>query len=150
MSSTVDDERAGRPGASRLPWPHHRSRLRQRLGRRPGVDLAYRIVVGVVGGMVLAAGIVMIPYPGPGWLVVFAGLAILGSEFTWAHRLLHTARERYDEWTAWMRRQPAALRLAMMALTGLVVVLTLWLVNAFGLVATVIGLDWSWLQGPIG
>ncbi|HVE95418.1 MAG TPA: PGPGW domain-containing protein [Pseudonocardiaceae bacterium] len=25
----------------------------------------------------------MIPYPGPGWLVVFAGLIILGTEFAW-------------------------------------------------------------------
>lgn len=98
----------------------------------------------------LVAGVVMIPYPGPGWLVVFAGLAILGSEFTWARRLLHAARRRYDEWTAWMRRQHTGLRLAMMLLTGVVVVLTLWLVNAFGLVASVVGLEWSWLQGPIG
>lgn len=124
--------------------------MRERLSRSPGLDLSYRIAVGVVGGLVLAAGVAMIPYPGPGWLVVFAGLAILGSEFTWARRLLDAARRRYDEWTAWMRRQRTALRLAMMVLTGLVVVLTLWLVNAFGLVASAVGLDWSWLQGPIG
>lgn len=106
--------------------------------------------MGVVGGLVLVAGVAMIPYPGPGWLVVFAGLAILGSEFTWARRLLDAARRRYDEWTAWMRRQRTGLRMAMMVLTGLVLVLTLWLVNAFGLVASAVGLDWSWLQGPIG
>lgn len=130
--------------------PRHRSRFRERLSRSPGLDLGYRITVGVIGGLVLAAGAVMILYPGPGWLVVFAGLAILGSEFTWARKVLDAARRRYDDWTVWMRRQPTALRLAMMALTGLVVVFTLWLVNAFGLVAGLVGLDWSWLQGPIG
>jgi uncharacterized protein (TIGR02611 family) len=120
------------------------------VSRSPGLDLSYRITVGVIGGLVLAAGAVMILYPGPGWLIVFAGLAILGSEFTWARRLLDAARRRYDEWTAWMRRQPIVVRLAAMALTGVVVLLTLWLVNAFGLVAQMAGLDWRWLQGPIG
>lgn len=114
------------------------------------MDLTYRIVVGVIGGIVLVAGIIMIPYPGPGWLVVFAGLAILGSEFAWARRLLHAARVRYDAWAAWMRRQPTALRLTMLLLTGVVVLFTLWLVNAFGLVAGFVGIHWSWLQGPIG
>lgn len=133
----------------RLPRQHH-ARYRAWLSRRPGLELSYRFAVGVVGGFVLAAGVFMIPYPGPGWLVVFGGLAILGSEFTWAHRLLHAARQRYDDWTGWMRRQTTGLRLAMMVLTGVVAVLTLWLVNAVGLVAGVFGLDWSWLQGPIG
>jgi uncharacterized protein (TIGR02611 family) len=107
-------------------------------------------VVGVVGGVVLVGGIAMIPYPGPGWLVVFAGLAILGSEFEWARRLLHAGRSRYDVWTAWMRRQSTVVRLLMVALTGVVVLVSLWLFNAFGLVAGAIGLDWSWLKGPIG
>jgi len=120
------------------------------LSRKPGLELSYRIVVGVIGGAVLAAGVVMIPYPGPGWLVVFAGLAILRTEFGWAHRMLHAARLRYDQWTAWMRRQPTGLRVVLIALTGVFVLITLWAVNAFGLVADAIGLDWSWLRGPIG
>lgn len=106
--------------------------------------------MGVVGTLVLATGIVTIPYPGPGWLIVFAGLAILGSEFEWARRLLHAGRRRYDQWTAWMNRQPLGLRLVLLALTGLVVILTLYLVNAFGLVAGWLGIDAPWLQGPIG
>lgn len=120
------------------------------MSRKPGLDLSYRILVGVIGGVVLAGGVMMIPYPGPGWLVVFAGLAILGTEFQWAHKLLHAARRRYDQWTAWMRRQSTGLRLVLMTLTGVVMLITLWAVNAFGLVAGAIGLDWSWLQGPIG
>jgi uncharacterized protein (TIGR02611 family) len=55
--------------------------------------------------VVLVAGIIMIPYPGPGWLVVFIGLAILGTEFDWARRLLSYARSRYDRWNAWQHRQ---------------------------------------------
>ena len=33
--------------------------------------------VGFIGGVVLVAGIIMIPYPGPGWVTVFLGLGIL-------------------------------------------------------------------------
>ena len=47
--------------------------------RNPALNLAYRIGVGAIGGIVLIAGVIMIPYPGPGWLVVFAGLAILAA-----------------------------------------------------------------------
>ncbi len=103
----------------------------------------------MVGTVVLAAGIIAIPYPGPGWLIVFAGLAILGTEFHWARRVLHWVRERYDSWIEWMRRQPPVVRLGVIALTGAVVLATLWLVNAFGLVAGWLGLHWDWVRSPL-
>ena len=46
-------------------------------------------IAKVIGGFVLlVAGIAMIALPGPGWLTVAAGLAILAGEFIWARRLL--------------------------------------------------------------
>jgi uncharacterized protein (TIGR02611 family) len=91
----------------------------------------------------------MIPYPGPGWLVVFGGLAILATEFHWARRALHFARGKYDAWTDWLGRQPLFVRLAVLALTGLVVLATLYLLNAFYLVASLVGWGhWTWLQSP--
>jgi len=51
-----------------------------------------RIVVAVVGGTVLAIGIAMAVLPGPAFIVIPAGLAILGLEFAWARRWLHKAR----------------------------------------------------------
>lgn len=53
-----------------------------------------RLAVLVVGMGVIAVGIVMIPAPGPGWLVVFAGLALLATEFTWAEILLDRAKRQ--------------------------------------------------------
>jgi uncharacterized protein (TIGR02611 family) len=103
----------------------------------------------VVGAAVLAAGIFAIPYPGPGWLILFAGLAILGTEFTWAQRVLHWTRARYDGWVQWVRRQPPVVRLAVIALTGAIVLVTLWLVNAFDLVAGWVGLHWDWVRSPL-
>lgn len=111
--------------------------------------LVWRIGVSVVGGAVLIAGIVMIPYPGPGWLVVFAGLAILAVEFTWARRLLDYARARYDAWTDWLKRQSLPVRLAVLAVTGLIVVATIWLLNGFALIGGWVGVDWPWLGSPL-
>lgn len=116
---------------------------------RPGVDLVYRIVIGVVGTLVLVTGIIAIPYPGPGWLIVFTGLAILSTEFDWAQRVLRSLRRRYDAWTVWLQRQPRAVRLVVMAMTGIVVLLTLWLVNTFGLVVEWLGLPWGWVHSPL-
>lgn len=96
----------------------------------------------------LALGIVLIPYPGPGWLVVFAGLAILATEFAWAGRVLKYARARYDQWTAWLRRQPLPLRLLILAATGLAILATLWLLGVFSLVASWFGLHNPLLDPP--
>lgn len=112
--------------------------------------LAYRSGVGIVGAIVLIIGVIAIPYPGPGWLIVFAGLAILATEFAWAHRLLHYLRGRYDAWTDWLGRQHLLVRIAVLTLTGAVVLATLWLLNAFYMVAGWIGLaEWTWLQSPL-
>ena len=51
-----------------------------------------RLVVAVVGGTVLALGIALIVLPGPAFLVIPAGLAILAIEFAWARRWLRSAR----------------------------------------------------------
>jgi uncharacterized protein (TIGR02611 family) len=82
-------QEAERPNLRRR-WARWRDRLRER--RR--AEFVYRIVVGVIGLIVLGAGILAIPYPGPGWAIVFVGLGILATEFDWARRLLAYARER--------------------------------------------------------
>lgn len=105
--------------------------------------------IGVIGGIVLVTGIVMIPYPGPGWLVVFAGLAILAREFTWAERALQFAKRHYDGWLAWLGRQHLAVRLVVLALTGAVVVVTLWLLGILGTVGGWFGIEWVWLSSPL-
>jgi uncharacterized protein (TIGR02611 family) len=47
-----------------------------------------RTVKIVAGFTLLATGIVMVALPGPGWLTIAAGLALLAGEFAWARRLL--------------------------------------------------------------
>jgi len=123
--------------------------FRERVRSRPAVDLAYRVAVGVVGTAVLVLGIIAIPWPGPGWLIVFAGLAILGTEFVWARRVGQFLRRRYDAWTRWLRGRPAGVRLLVMAGTLVVILLTLWSIDAFGMVAGWVGLQWDWVRSPL-
>ncbi len=54
---------------------------------------ARRIAVAVLGITVLAIGIVMIIAPGPAFIVIPIGLAILGVEFAWARIWLKKLRE---------------------------------------------------------
>ena len=53
---------------------------------------AYRLIVLVVGLTIVAGGIAMFVLPGPGILVVIAGLGLLATEFMWARRLLQRAK----------------------------------------------------------
>jgi hypothetical protein len=46
-----------------------------------------KVMVTVGGGLLLAAGVVMLVTPGPGLLTIAAGLAVLGREYKWARRL---------------------------------------------------------------
>lgn len=53
-----------------------------------------RLSVAAVGFTVLAVGVVMLVTPGPGLLVIIAGLAILAHEFAWAAVALDKAKAR--------------------------------------------------------
>ncbi len=107
-----------------------------------------RVAIAIAGGAVLLIGIIAIPYPGPGWLIVFTGLAILATEFPWARRALDFAKYRYDLWTAWLKRQSLVVRLTVLVATGLVVMVTLWLLNVFGLLAGILHISADWLYSP--
>lgn len=110
---------------------------------------AKRIFIGISGTVVVLVGIVAIPYPGPGWLIVFTGLAILSTEFKWAGRLLEYGRGKYDAWTHWLKTQPLAVRIVVLILMGIVIVTTIWLLNGFGLIYHVLNLLFSWLGPPL-
>jgi uncharacterized protein (TIGR02611 family) len=109
-----------------------------------------RIGIAVVGGLVVVLGIIAIPYPGPGWLIVFAGLAILATEFEWARRLLERARGEYDKWQLWLKHQPMAIRLLVVLLTGIIVIATMWLFNVFGLLDSIFNLHSQQIHSPLG
>ncbi len=113
------------------------------------INQARKVGIGILGGIVLTAGIVMIPYPGPGWLVVFAGLGILSTEFDWARRVLHFAKGKYDAWQRWLASQKSSVRALFWLVTAIVVVVTIWLLNGYGLISQFLGLNLDWAVSPL-
>jgi uncharacterized protein (TIGR02611 family) len=109
-------------------WASVRQRIRAtRAGR-----LTLRIVVGLVGAVVVVVGLVLVPLPGPGWLIVLAGLAILSLEFEWARRLTTFTRTQLERWWHWLSRQPLVVR-GVAGLVGLLFVGTVaWLSWTYG------------------
>lgn len=85
-----------------------RTRARLRLFRRymhahPVLRLPWVVLVGVVGVLIILAGLVMMVTPGPGVAAVILGLIVLSTEFRWARRVVSPARrwfhraERYGQ-----------------------------------------------------
>ena len=58
--------------------------------------VAKRIAIGIVGGSVLLVGIAMIVLPGPAFVVIPAGLAILSLEFAWARIWLKKVKAKAE------------------------------------------------------
>ncbi|AGL19866.1 hypothetical protein L083_6356 [Actinoplanes sp. N902-109] len=81
--------------------------------------LALKIGIGILGTLVVATGIVLIPFPGPGWAIVIVGLAIWAVEFDWAKRLLHFTRRHVQAWTHWVLEQSLPVR-ALIGLAGFI------------------------------
>ena len=61
------------------------------------VRQARRLIIAVVGATVLLIGLALLFLPGPAFVVIPIGLAILGLEFAWARRLLNRVRRTISE-----------------------------------------------------
>ncbi|MFB7555195.1 TIGR02611 family protein [Streptomyces brevispora] len=89
------------------------------------LHLSWQVGVFMVGLAVVVAGIIMLPLPGPGWLVIFGGMAIWATEFVWAQLVLRWTRRKVTE--AARRALDPKVRRRNIALTviGLVIVAVL-------------------------
>ena len=61
------------------------------------MHLVKRFAVTIVGAALLVAGLAMMVLPGPGILVIVAGLAVLATEYVWARSLLDKARNQAEK-----------------------------------------------------
>lgn len=100
-----------------------RTHVLDRIRARPGGRIALKTGVGILGAALVAVGLVLVPLPGPGWLIVIAGLAVLAVEYAWARHLLRFTRRQLSRWTQWLLRRPWPIRLLVGA-AGLVLVST--------------------------
>lgn len=74
---------------------------------RPGTEYSWNmsritrvskwLAVTTAGGLLVVAGVVLLFLPGPGLLLIVAGLALLSLEYSWAARLRGRASERLQQ-----------------------------------------------------
>ncbi len=100
---------------------------RRKIRANPHSHRIYRIVVGVVGLIIVVLGLILVPFPGPGWLIVFLGLAVWASEFEWAQRLLHRAKRILEAWAEWLKPQPWWVKGLVLLVTVAAVAAIFWL-----------------------
>jgi hypothetical protein len=60
-------------------------------------SILLRIARDIAGFVLVVFGVILLVLPGPGLLVIAAGLALLGQDVPFAHRLLLKVRERLPE-----------------------------------------------------
>jgi uncharacterized protein (TIGR02611 family) len=80
--------------------PSRAQQMRERLAERRAVHSRrgrfYRIGFAIVGATITLAGLAMLVTPGPAFVVIPIGLAMLALEFAWAERLLDRALEQAE------------------------------------------------------
>ncbi|GGV82466.1 TIGR02611 family protein [Streptomyces gelaticus] len=89
------------------------------------LHLSWQVGVFVVGFAVVVAGIIMLPLPGPGWLVIFGGMAIWATEFVWAQLVLRWTRRKVTEAAQRALDPKVRRRNIILTSTGLVIVAVL-------------------------
>ncbi|MFI2371441.1 TIGR02611 family protein [Streptomyces sp. NPDC018833] len=83
-----EGEKEDRELGSRAPHFIKRSRT---------LHISWQVGVFVVGLAVVGAGVAMLVLPGPGWVVIFGGMAIWATEFVWAQLVLRWTKRKVTE-----------------------------------------------------
>ncbi|MET7678692.1 TIGR02611 family protein, partial [Streptomyces seoulensis] len=73
------------------------SRAPEFVKQRRALHLSWQVGVFVLGLAVVVAGVIMLPLPGPGWVVIFGGMAIWATEFVWAQLVLRWTKRKVTE-----------------------------------------------------
>jgi len=82
-----------------------------------------KIFVGLGGGSTILLGLILIPTPAPeGWLIVFAGIALLSTEFSFAKLWLKRVKAFRLGLNHWIQRQPRIARIGISILGGFILI----------------------------
>lgn len=104
---------------------------RRRIRANPTSARIYRAGVFILGLVVVIGGALLIPFPGPGWLIVIGGLAIWATEFEKAKRVLELVKRNVRAWEQWVKRQSLIVK-SLVGVVGMVfVAVVLWLTFHF-------------------
>ena len=113
-------------------------RVRERKERHKERSRLYRAAFVLIAIGVVALGLVLLPLPGPGWLIIALGLAMLALEFDRAERLLEVVLERLEQ---------VGDRAAKAGPAGKVVTVALFVLGVAGMVTAVILWEIPYLPG---
>ena len=80
-------------GARDRSWSERTHSGSQRIIHQMPWASVKRMLKIIAGFALLPVGVVMLPLPGPGWLVIFLALAILAGEFVWARNLMDRLKQ---------------------------------------------------------
>ncbi|MFE7776075.1 TIGR02611 family protein [Streptomyces sp. NPDC057445] len=116
LGEVVDEATHERPLGSRAP---------EFVRARRTLHLSWQVGVFIVGLAVVGAGVVMLPLPGPGWLVIFGGMAIWATEFVWAQLVLRWTKRKVTEAAQRALDPRVRRRNIILTTTGLVIIAVL-------------------------
>lgn len=122
----ADGRRTRDRGGSKPDSPSRISRAIAAIRSHRTGSVAFRTAIAIVGALVVALGLVLVPLPGPGWLIVFFGVSIWAVEFVWARNLLQFGKRVLGSWTAWVAVQPWPVKLLIGAVGLVFVGLVAW------------------------
>ncbi len=107
------------PGAP--PKPKIVRRLQAQRAKHKSRAVPVRAATALGGFLVVALGILALPFPGPGWLIIFVGLAILSLEFSWAGRALDWLLVQVARMQRHLQHAPRGERIALALVVVLIV-----------------------------
>ena len=112
------------------------ARVRERKEAHKLRGRAYRITFAVVGTALILLGLVLVPLPGPGWLIVAIGVGMLALEFDRAERMLERILEKLESVAdvatdAPLWQKVLGVSLTVLATAGSIAALLLWDVPYF-------------------
>ena len=119
----------------RRPRPKLIEKLEARRATHRERNRLFRIGFGIVGILVLLGGLVMLVTPGPAFVLIPIGLAMLSLEFVWAERLLEKSLEQAQI----AQEKAAQTTRTQRILAGIATVLAI----------AAIGLAWLWWDIPV-
>jgi uncharacterized protein (TIGR02611 family) len=93
--------------------------------------MVWRVIIGAIGGLITVLGAIALVGPGPGILIVLAGLGILATEFAWAARVMVHTRT-YAQKAAEKAGIPKWAQLALVAVGAVISILVILFLYSTG------------------
>jgi uncharacterized protein (TIGR02611 family) len=137
MTTSQPSQPGGGEGAEPVdpPGPDWLYRWRRRwAGDSRLRQMVWRAAATGIGAGIIAVGVMLLVLPGPGWALIFLGMAVLATEYAWAHRLLRFTKDKAQgAASSAMAPQNRRRTLVLLLIAALLVASAVaWYVHAYG------------------